>query len=94
MLALMLRLPVVGCSVLYVLRFAGGPEGKMPTTFCWTTPVEKKDYVRKEADIHAIHAERRRLKMTRSHEACTVCGEQHQSNSKKINHNPSHGRTT
>lgn len=50
--ALRFMLPVVGCSVLYVLRFAGGPEGKMPRTFCWTTPVDKEGYVRKEANMH------------------------------------------
>lgn len=50
--ALRFMLPVVGCSVLYVLRFAGGPEGNIPRTFCWTTPVDKSDYVRNEANKH------------------------------------------
>lgn len=36
----MFKLPVVGCSVLYVLRLAGGPEGNMPSTFGWITSVE------------------------------------------------------
>lgn len=40
MVALMFKLPVVGCSVLYVLRLAGGPEGNMPSTFGWITSVE------------------------------------------------------
>lgn len=49
-------LPVVGCSVLYVLRFAGGPEGKMPRTFCWTTPVGKSSYVSRETNMHWANA--------------------------------------
>lgn len=56
MVALRLMLPVVGCSVLYVLRFAGGPEGNMPTTFCCTTPVDNTHYVRNEANMHWVHA--------------------------------------
>ncbi len=55
-MALRLMLPVVGCSVLYVLRFAGGPEGKMPRTFCWTTPVDESNYIRKEANMCWLHA--------------------------------------
>lgn len=42
--------------MLYVLRFAGGPEGKMPRTFCWTTPVDKDDYVRNKENMHWVHA--------------------------------------
>lgn len=42
--------------MLYVLRFAGGPEGKMPRTFCWTTPVDENNYVRKEANMRWLHA--------------------------------------
>lgn len=55
-MALRLMLPVVGCSVLYVLRFAGGPEGNMPTTFCWTTPVDNTYHKRNEANMHWVHA--------------------------------------
>lgn len=36
----MFMLPVVGCSVLYVLRLAGGPEGNMPSTLGWITSAE------------------------------------------------------
>lgn len=56
MVALRLMLPVVGCSVLYVLRFAGGPEGNMPRTFCWTTPVDTNGYVRKQVNVPWVHA--------------------------------------
>lgn len=42
--------------MLYVLRFAGGPEGNMPTTFCWTTPVDNTYYVRNEENMHWVHA--------------------------------------
>lgn len=55
MVALRLMLPVVGCSVLYVLRFAGGPEGKMLRTFCWTTPVDKSSFVRKETNVYSVN---------------------------------------
>ena len=54
--ALRFMLPVVGCNVLYVLRFAGGPEGKMPKTFCWTTPVDKNSYVMTEKDMYWANA--------------------------------------
>lgn len=40
--ALIFMLLVVGCSVLYVLRFAGGPEGNIPSTFGWIGSVKKK----------------------------------------------------
>lgn len=56
LLARRLRLPVVGCRVLYVLRLAGGPEGKMPRAFCWTTPVDERDYVRGEETMQRVHA--------------------------------------
>lgn len=55
MVALRLMLPVVGCRVLYVLRFAGGPEGNMPRTFCWTPPVDKNDYMRKQVNMFWVH---------------------------------------
>lgn len=44
--ALRLMFPVVGWSVLYVLRLAGGPEGNMPKTFCWTEPVNENRIVK------------------------------------------------
>lgn len=37
----MFKLPVVGCSVLYVLRFAGGPDGNIPSTFGWIGSIKK-----------------------------------------------------
>lgn len=53
--ALRLMLPVVGCRVLYVLRFAGGPEGNMPRTFCWAPPVDNNDYIRKQVYVFWVH---------------------------------------
>lgn len=51
----MFKLPVVGCSVLYVLRFAGGPDGNIPRTFGWIGSIKKKTKkkkFRKQAYIH------------------------------------------
>lgn len=52
--ALRLMLPVVGCSVLYVLRFAGGPEGNIPRTFCCTTPADRNIYVKRRKSRNVL----------------------------------------